>query len=89
MDLGLAAMLQEAARLGAQTALVEAGLVRETVSRAYAYRRYGKARVDRWLSSGQLQFKQDNFGSTKMEICKADLEALNAGEKMVRHIKIG
>ena len=89
MDLGLAAMLQEAARLGAQIALVEVGLVRETVSKSYAYRRYGKARVDRWLSSGQLQFKQDNFGETKMEICKADLQALSAAETMVRHIKIG
>jgi hypothetical protein len=89
MDLSLAAMLQEASRLGAKMALVELGLARENVSYSYACRRYGRKRVDRWLSSGKLQYCQDEFGVTKMEICKADLEALNAGEKMVHHIKIG
>lgn len=88
LDLGLAAMLQEAAKVGAKSALIEAGLERENVSYNYACKRYGKARVERWLQSGQLNYRQDVFGSTKRELSKVDLEALNAGDKMVRHIKI-
>lgn len=89
LDQRLAIMLQEAARIGAQIALVEVGLSRENVSYGYACRRWGRARVDRWMSSGIVKYAQDEFGVTKMEICKADLEAANAGEKMVRHVKIG
>lgn len=88
LDLGLAAMLQEAAKVGAKAALVEAGLERENVSYNYACKRYGKTRVDRWLESGQLSYAQDVFGSTKRELNKVDLQALNAGDKMVGHIKI-
>ncbi len=88
MDLGLAAMLKEAAKAGAKAALVEAGLERENVSYSYACKRYGKARVDRWLQSGQLNYRQDVFGSTKRELSKVDLQALNSGEEMVGHIKI-
>lgn len=88
LNFSLASMFQEAARIGAEAALIETGLNRENVSRAYANRRYGKTRVDRWIASGKLRITQDELGSSKNEIKKVDLMALDAGERLVHHIDI-
>lgn len=86
LNMSLSIMLQEAAKLGALELATELGLNREYVSKAYAYRRWGRARVDRWIQSGNVSYAQDEFGKSTLELRKSDLLAMASGENMVRFI---
>lgn len=58
----LVELITSAAEMGANNALRSAGLDKSQVSKAEAYRRYSRKRVDRWISDG-LVFTV-SFGSS-------------------------
>lgn len=47
-------LLVTAAELGAKTALREAGLNKSQISKAEAYRRYSRKRVDMWIKNNDV-----------------------------------
>ena len=47
-------MLSSAANLGAKNALREMGVDKTQISKAEAYRRYSRRRVDRWVKEGKI-----------------------------------
>ena len=47
-------LLVSAAELGAKTALREAGLNKSQISKAEAYRRYSRKRVDMWIKNNDV-----------------------------------
>lgn len=86
IDHHLAALMKESSRLGALQMAIELGAIRENVSRSDAIKRYGRARVDRWIREGLVRFSQDAH-SSRIHIKRVDLEAMDSGEKLSRHIK--
>ncbi|NQU55164.1 MAG: hypothetical protein HQ522_21815 [Bacteroidetes bacterium] len=47
-------MLSSAANLGAKNALREMGVDKTQISKAEAYRRYSRRRIDRWIKEGKI-----------------------------------
>lgn len=47
-------MLSSAANLGAKNALREMGVDKTQISKAEAYRRYSRRRIDRWVKEGKI-----------------------------------
>ncbi|MDR0266041.1 MAG: hypothetical protein LBJ04_22700 [Sphingobacterium sp.] len=87
IDHELAILLREAARLGASEALIQAGLSESHISKSKAYKLYGRTKVDKWISSGLVQFYQDQPNS-KCLISVSGLNAIIASESLVQFINI-
>lgn len=87
LDYKLAAMLREAAKLGAQEALIQAGLTKSHITKSHAYKIYGRVTVDRWVSSGVVQIYQDGPGA-KCFISLADLAAVAASQSLVQYVNL-
>lgn len=47
-------MLSTAAEMGAKNALREMGVDKTQISKAEAYRRYSRRRIDRWVREGKI-----------------------------------
>lgn len=47
-------MLNSAAELGAKNALRDMGVDKTQISKAEAYRRYSRRRIDRWVKEGKI-----------------------------------
>ena len=47
-------MLNTAAKMGAKSALREMGVDKTQISKAEAYRRYSRKRIDRWVREGKI-----------------------------------
>ena len=76
----LQVMLNAAAEMGAKKALVVAGLEKTQVSKAEAYRRYTRRRVDRWVKEHKVTLIKDN-GSTLLNL--DELEAISQIENII------
>ena len=63
----LASILKTAALEGADKALTGCGGLSIGISKAEAYRHYGRANVDRWLKEGLLQVSEKHFDRQKLE----------------------
>ncbi|HAL51868.1 MULTISPECIES: hypothetical protein [Sphingobacterium] len=85
LDYKLAAMLKEAAKLGAQEALVQANIIPAFIAKTKAYKLYGRTTVDRWMQTGQVHFHQDAPNS-KCLVSVADLAAVAASQSLVQYI---
>ena len=72
-DYLLASLLADAAEAGAARAYELAGLSKVGISKEAAYRIYGRAKVDRWITDGRI--KKDKSG--KWDIDRTTLECLH------------
>lgn len=48
-------MLSTAAEMGAKSALREMGIDKSQISKAEAYRRFSRRRIDRWVREGKIK----------------------------------
>ena len=64
-------MLDSAAEMGANRALVEAGLKKPQIKKAEAYRRYGRRRIDRWIREHKITPVKDS-GSTLLLVSQLE-----------------
>jgi hypothetical protein len=72
----LSAMLQDAAELGAKSALSQAGLMCATISKAEAIRMCGgKALLNRWLLEGVITPSKDGPKSARIIINRIQFES--------------
>jgi hypothetical protein len=63
----LCTILKIAAKAGAEKALAESGGLPEGITKAEAYRLYGRGNVDRWLQEGLILVSNKNIDRTKLE----------------------
>lgn len=73
----LSAMLQDAAELGATSALSQHGLIKPNISKQEAYRKYGSSDVKRWISEGLIELVKDGSTSAKYRISRAQIDAVS------------
>ncbi len=70
-------LLKDAAEMGAQNALSKAGIVKEWISRAEAYRRYGERTVRRWIDENKIKPRRPSPKAAKAFINLMEIEAAN------------
>ncbi len=87
LDYKLAQMLQGAAELGGIVALTEVGKLKPYLSKAEAYKKYGRGDVDRWIKSGALDLNQDTTFS-KVRLCRKQLASIAASQNLVQYIAL-
>lgn len=85
LDFRLAQMLQGAAELGGIVALTEVGQLRPYLSKAEAYRKYGRGSVEKWIAEGVITEKQDTPNS-KVRLCRKQLASVAASQNLVQYI---
>lgn len=77
-ELQLRQMLSTAAEIGAKNALRIMGVDKSQVSKAEAYRRYSRRRVDRWVREGKIIPIKSNksvlFNSTELDLLAQSVE---------------
>ncbi|QEL01092.1 hypothetical protein FKG96_09830 [Olivibacter sp. LS-1] len=75
--------LQEAAYMGAQLALTEAGLSKNFVSKNKAEKQYGKGTIKRMIEEGLINPVKDGYNTSTIRINVSELKAaamvLNVG----------
>jgi hypothetical protein len=72
----LSTMLQDAAELGAKSALSQAGLMKSYISKSQAERMAGRANINRWLLEGLITPSKDGPTTSKIRINRVQLEAI-------------
>ena len=63
----LTILLKIAATTGAEKALAGSGGLPDGITKAKAYRLYGRVNVDRWLQEGLIQVSNKNIDRVRLE----------------------
>lgn len=58
--------LRLATTAGADKALADCGGLSGGITKAAAYRQYGRANIDRWLQEGLIEFSNKHFDRAKL-----------------------
>ncbi len=83
----LKVILREAAQLGADEALVKAGLVSRYLTQNSAYELYGRRHVSRWIKEGKVSVRKNGAKNSRIFIDKLELEALAKGTDFMVYFK--
>lgn len=82
----LARVLRAMAKLTATEMLTQTGGLKPYLSKAEAYRKYGRGNVDKWISDGHLSLSQNEVGtSSKMRINRSEIEALAEADDLLQY----
>lgn len=73
----LSQMLADAAEIGANKALTNAGIIKGWLTKEEAKRRYGVTAVNKWLKEGVLKMHLPTQSSIKRRIKLEEIEAIN------------
>ncbi len=87
LDYKLASLLGQAAELGAMKLATEMGLIKAKMSKAAAYKRYGRTQVERWIAEGAvIPVQKDTKGHWELD--QLQLQALEMSKSAVQFIDI-
>lgn len=67
-------LLQESFLAGHNQAKEDLGVIKPFISKAEAYRKYGRSVVDRWISEGLISLIKDGPDSSKIRIERSQIE---------------
>ena len=70
------AALIDFGQIAVTRALTELGLIKTTLTKAEAYRKCGRAQIDRWLKEGLLNPVRDAPGNVRWRIDRTELEVV-------------
>lgn len=78
MSIELARILLESVTDGTAKVLSENAIQPERISKAEAYRLYGRSQVDRWIAEGLVSFTKSKSTNPSSGIDRLKLEAVSA-----------
>ncbi|QQT26852.1 hypothetical protein [Sphingobacterium spiritivorum] len=82
----IAKVLRSMAKLTATEMLTMTGGLKSYISKAEAYKMYGRGKVDKWIADGHLSISQDEVGtSSKMRINRGEIEALAEADDLLSY----
>lgn len=82
----IAKVMRSIAKLTATEMLTMTGGLKAHISKAQAYKMYGRGKVDKWISEGYLSLSQDELGtSSTMRINRGEIEALAEADDLLSH----
>ncbi|MBT2560109.1 hypothetical protein J7E50_02590 [Pedobacter sp. ISL-68] len=81
-------LLKNAASDGAQKALSQNGVLSQYLTKAQAYRLYGRSDVDRWISEGLINMATQDGKPIKKCIEYQQLEAVAASSNRITYLPV-
>jgi hypothetical protein len=69
-------ILKAVPRFSSVQSLISAGLIKRFISKAEAYRQYGRANVDFWIKSDLVKMVKDGDNSSTLRLDRIQLEAV-------------
>lgn len=81
-------MLFEAVKNGSEKAIADAGSLPEHLTKAKAYRLYGRTNVDRWISEGLLDAPCSHGNVSKELFDRARLERIAASSNRLTYLPV-
>jgi hypothetical protein len=76
---------QLAAELGAIAALIKTGKLKPYLSKAEAFRAYGRANVERWINEGHIVARKDGNHSANWRVDRLEVEAIVKSMAIIRY----
>jgi len=83
----LATLLKNAAEQGTANAIKEERPVPDQLTKADAYRLYGRSNVDRWLREGLIS-KQPTADTSQIFLDRSELEAVAASNNRITYLPV-
>lgn len=81
----IAKVMRSIAKLTATEMLAMTGGLKPYISKAEAYKMYGRGKVDKWIADGHLSISQDEVGtSSKMRINRGEIESLAEADDLLQ-----
>jgi hypothetical protein len=84
----LACIFKEAVNLATLKMLAESGLQKARISKAEAYRLYGRSQVDRWISEGLFEPFETKIYTSQKGIDRVKLEAIAADSNRTTYLPV-
>ena len=84
----LSSLLKMAVTSGADKALLATCHLKDRLTKAEAYRHYGRNNVDRWLSEGLISFTSVNPSISKKTIDRKKLESIAESSNRVTYLPV-
>jgi hypothetical protein len=84
----LTQLLSEASELGAKRALAEAGTIKPFISKQEAYKKYGKANVERWILEQLITARKDGGHSAKWRIERSEIDAVAMASNRPSYLQV-
>jgi hypothetical protein len=84
----LARILLESVTDGTTKVLSETGIQQDRISKAQAYRLYGRAQVDRWIAEGLLKPSAGQIFISRSGINRKKLEAIAAASNRGTYLPV-
>ena len=81
-------LLQTGAELGALIALISTGQIKPYITKAQAFRLYGRKNIERWLNEGLLTPRKDGDHSAGWRIDRLELELIVKARFLLQHLDI-
>ena len=81
-------LLQAGAELGALIALIKTGQIKPYITKAEAFRRYGRKNVERWLDDGLLTPRKDGDHSASWRIDRLEAELIVKARFLLQHLEL-
>lgn len=81
-------LLKNAAELGASKALTESGQLQDQLTKAEAYRLYGRGNVDRWISEGLICLTTRSGEISRKCLDRKKLEAIAASSNRITYLPV-
>ncbi|PYF74574.1 hypothetical protein [Pedobacter nutrimenti] len=81
-------LLKNATEQGVNNALLECGQLQEHLSKAEAYRLFGRGNVDRWISEGLISPIQSKERGSRKSLDRNKLEAIAAASNRITYLPV-
>jgi hypothetical protein len=82
-------IVEEAAVIGALSALVQSGSLSPYLKKSEAYVRYGRYKTEQWIEKGYLSIRKDGNYSAAWRIDRVELEILACAARLAPYISAG
>ena len=82
----LATLLKNAVQEGADNALKKEHTIPDKLTKATAYRLYGRSNVDRWLREGLISNRKDDSSQTFLD--RSELETVSGSSNRITYLPV-
>jgi hypothetical protein len=79
-------LIQKAAELGARQSLCRIGKLKPYLTKAQAYREYGRSDIESWIESGLITPRKDGDHSASWRIERIEADAIRYAKEILMHI---
>jgi hypothetical protein len=79
-------LLQTAAELGAKQTLCRTGIIKPYLTKAQAYREYGRSNIESWMGQGLITPRKDGDHSASWRIERIEAESIKYTMHLIQYL---